>query len=77
MEIVDDHDHIGGLDTQSRISIFEVVPLRHDVQAAPLCLGAKGLDRIGISIDRTHGQAALGEPECMSTTAAGDIDRSP
>ena len=77
MEVVDDDDHVGGLDAEPRILVFEIVLLSRDVKTSPRCFSANGFDRLAISIDRANGQTTPGEPQRMSTPAARHIKGIP
>ena len=77
MQVVNDHDHIGSLDAQPRIAVFEIALFRDDLKVAPPCFSANGGDRLAVSIDRANGQPALGQPQRMSTAPTRHIESSP
>jgi hypothetical protein len=77
MQVVNDDDHVSGRDTESGISIFQIVLLCDDVKTATLRFGASGLDGLAIPIDRANPQTTLGEPERVSTAPTRHIESSP
>ena len=74
MQVVDDDDDVVGRERERTGAALDVADFGDERQPARTSFLAQLANRIRIAIDRQRRQAALGQPQRMSATSAGDVE---